>query len=869
MSAFNRTILAGAAALSLALTTGCDKEVKPVPEAGFISVSVLSKSLGADGGDAYGDLGGQLELLYESASGANHRASKSFTGLLDIPARVIVANKRTYTLSVLEIRSAQGKRLARLEDASLNRILSHAPRGVLLRVLVDAADLNAEPELQVVFSTQPGGESPVLTYRPLTDAFPDPRTLLTTTDIEGAGARLREFSSATQAWHEDLLRLVTEAASIDLRHLSLVLSGAYYSFQDRSRMYLEYSQLLQSPNATQPEVQQRLSRLANAIRLADELGVYLNRIVNLGLPKAADATLSDALELLSTALYPAGSAGDALRLPLLRWPNELTGPILQRLLALALEKGQPDAGAEIAARWYEKHSDHSTTRLVELAQRFRGEHRDALLLACANHVSDLSADRARSLAGISGARASEIALALTRRLPEISGKALATVASGIVDASARDAYLIEAVGLVAAFAVDGARAVIAQAGARASEVTVLVLRKVTELDGAKLVEIAGALSTPTLKDQALEDGVRLIAVITLTGAKAIVAASGPRAVQIAVLAIARVRDLTGAMLAEIASAAASGPARDSILLSGASSLQQLSAAGAVAMLQSAYAQRVDLARNILPKVRDLTGSTLADIARVGTNGQERDEILGAGAPLLQRVSLAGIKAVLSAADAATSELALALIPKLESALDGFVLADIANVSSDGAVRDRILEGALSRLQQVSVDEAKAVLQSAFARKRELGFSLLRKIAQLNGGRVADLAGVIPSGSIRDAVLMEGVRLLAALTTAELVLLLQAENAAELDLVLLGLEKTSDLSVENAIRVTDSLSGPSRDPFLSRAVELVTDLTANNLLPLADRAFTPAGREEVIRKGLAKLGGGGGTDPSVATSTTTL
>ncbi|HTL12575.1 MAG TPA: hypothetical protein VL588_08820, partial [Bdellovibrionota bacterium] len=86
----------GFLALLALLSGGCDKDIKPVPEAGYVSVSVLKETVQADGSSTFVDQGGALDLTYFTASGSKRSQGATFTGLLDVPAKVIVGGKKTY-----------------------------------------------------------------------------------------------------------------------------------------------------------------------------------------------------------------------------------------------------------------------------------------------------------------------------------------------------------------------------------------------------------------------------------------------------------------------------------------------------------------------------------------------------------------------------------------------------------------------------------------------------------------------------------------------------------------------------------------------------------------------------------------------------
>lgn len=320
----------GFVALVLTVTfQGCRQAEKVHPKKGKFTLALISRPHAWSSETSFRAAPGTLEAQYsgnESEVEASQTLTRTFVGGFSIPVQL--GNQGIpMELDELKIQGEGEKTLLKIDDTMMPSLVQQAGYSAMLMTVLITEDGGALPRIQ--FKRVP--PQAYFPYALLKQAFPDPVSIASAPDLEGTLAKLREIATPTQEYHEALLRIVTEAPSLDLAHLHLILDACYVNAAqvDTARVELartdeemvfpedapasagEAGRAVAEEEAENEEYRQAHEKLVHE---SQPLQPYVNRIILVGLSKATDLKSYDQAYALLSKLFPAQSHDRVFRL---------------------------------------------------------------------------------------------------------------------------------------------------------------------------------------------------------------------------------------------------------------------------------------------------------------------------------------------------------------------------------------------------------------------------------------------------------------------------------------------------------------------------------------------------------------------------
>jgi hypothetical protein len=290
---------------------------------------------------------------------------------------------------------------------------------------------------------------PRLEYVPLSSGFAAPKDILTTEDLSGTASTLKQASSATPEYHQELLELVQAAETLDAAHLELVVEAAYYPETLRAHMEKVANGLVRKTDALS---QLQHQAILKNLKRARQLGEWSNRIVALGIAQATDLEAASGLAMLGRLVVQESDAEETTAAFAAYRDRfaELEPTQLRKLFETALLKKALSFAADIAIEWFS--SEHTARELVELLIAFPpGDALDSVITRTATDLRDATAEDLRTLAHALRADAAitEAVPMMIETLPSLSAMQLVRIAGGIVAGHPRDAVMMDSIARIA------------------------------------------------------------------------------------------------------------------------------------------------------------------------------------------------------------------------------------------------------------------------------------------------------------------------------------------------------------------------------------------------------------------------------------
>ena len=876
---FFRGSLTALLLISLAGATGCKKPpttFNAVEGTATIEVKLQAKDK-ADSTELK-DREGVLRLKYERAGGTvldQLSTDVSFTGSAKVPllAKPVLKKKDpseipTFVLAGISILPVEAlgsetpvKSFADFAGTALSELKLKAERGEV-KILLTFVGADTQPAVEVVKTDRPVYDrDPATHYISIKSVFGSLNAVLEATDIQATLAQLRAIASATYEYHRELLEVARQGKKVDLEHTILLLDAAYFTVADaegmKARIAALYKRLEKtSDSQLRRDLQAEVNRVERNYSLAREFGQFTNQIVATVVKKLSDFTLENAT-ILSERLF-AGDGTNALFDEVHGKFSPFSADQKTFWMDRAVLKGAFASAGKFALDYFKQDTSKDFESLKALVLKLKGtDGADVLIVGALPEFSELSFEQAKFLVSQSNQKAVEIALDVLKKVTAITAAQLVSVADLFhSSSSARDQILLAGLPKIKALNVNETKAIVSASYQKGVEIALACFKKVSSLKGEDVASVCELFnSSSSARDSILIGAIPSLAVVTPAGIHAMVGASYQRGTEIAGMLFPKTTSLTGEEVAKIAELYnSSSSARDTIILTALPHLKPVTFSGVKAMVQQSYQKGVELFKTALPKLGSIKAAQALEVVSLyNTSSSARDQILTASLDFIGIVPVSEIVQLMQASYQSHETLGKTLMGRLE-VLTSKELASIVSIyHSSSTVRDRLLLAGLPKIVQLSAAETILLIREAYQEHLKIALFALDRIPGMTANDVFLIADVYHSSStVRDTIVTEGLARLKSVKTAELIKLVHAAYQKHLEITLAGLEKTSDLSVNNAIQIVSIYhsSSSARDKILLKAIDFVTDLDEENLIRLADQAY--ADRKGVLKKGLERL-----------------
>ena len=817
-----------------------DKKIEPLTGSGELSLVVFERENSTTPEKEFKAQGGVVTTTYAiETRGNSMTVSKtlSFTALIKIPLQVKI-EKDILSLIKLDIADGQGVLLYSLSGEALQGLKKEAKHGLDISI-IRTKDNSVPQEVKISKKTTlPPDVEPDKSYVPLTTVFPDPLDIIRIADVETTLKKLREVATATEEYHKDLLKVATDAPSLDVAHLHLLLDACYFPYAFRKQMEEEYQKLWEKHDE---ESQKLMQIIFENINLADTLAPYTIAILNVGMSKVFDLTLDKAIELLHK-LFSTGDSGVAFQY-VIKLFSPLSAQKKLEFLDLALQKSELKTALDLAQMWFRLDSGKKAATLIELAKRFGSEGRDSLILNVHSEIVSLTTDELLALISLAYSRKKELALA---RVNEVSDFSIANAVRVIqmFSSEGRDDVAEKVMSRGGFLTTDELRSVVSAAYARRLSIARNNCGRILGLKPENVVSLAQLFSSESRDEVVLACSARLEPMTTdqLIG---LVQAGYAQRVRIAKMHYLNLNDFSGGNIARIAQQFSS-ESKDAVIEGALESLKRVTSEEVKNLIDAAYAKRPAFAVGLAEKTTDLTAQNTADISS-HLSSEGRDMFLLRAVDLVTNLNGDNAASLIQYGYAKKLEIALKAIERISGLAVSQASFLASYLSSDS--RDLFLLRAADLVSDLSGENIPALIQYGYARKLEISLKSLRRLSGLGVENAIAAADSLSSDS-RDIFLLEALNRLSDLSGQNILSLSQHGYAKKFQILMTALELVKTLTVNQAIMIARNLSYDAKDSFLLRAVDLVVDLSTSNLISLASEAR--AKKDEVIQKGLDRL-----------------
>ena len=760
---------------------------------------------------------------------------------------------------------------------------------------------------------------PNLEYKSLTTAFPDPSVLTTTQDTLGALDVLRGVTSATLEFQTDLLSVAQNAKILDSTHLALIADGVFFPWMSYQAMVQFISDPRVCENVSYSVCQTKLAQVRKNQSLAVALGQSLNQILATGLTKVSSLNYVDGLALLQRVFPAALSDSEMNNLSFknaMALLPSLDSDQKFHLMRLAQKKSALSAAKSLAVSWFTANSDHEATTLIDLLNSFPSPAlRDSVFFEAVSSVHSLSSAQAKVIilaaqdqmktalaclektssltpkdvtdianllnkpedrnqwltAGVQklGLLTAADALTIVRQgspvsaqiaaqalalVSELTGTQLALITESVAYGPDRDQLILNQLQRITHVTAKEGSVLTRQAQGAGLHIALLSLKKVVSPQASDLVQIVDGLRYGPFRDLALVDGSNLVMGADFTSVQIAIKQAYNEKIQVMSILVKKLPRFSTVDLAALALDLYAGSLRDQILLTGSKFLTDLNIAGLVAMVNQADQQKFQVAYTIFSRMNQLSARDFGVVLKVISDGTTRDQLISVVFPMLKKVDAVGAAMIVDASQDYKVQFAMRLFKMIPS-VTGFDLDKMLAVCGSGIIRDQILAQAVPLLVSLTKEEAKALHSRAYNNKDDMAVLLMGKVADFDGTTIAEMAALSGRASSRDRIIAEGLKRLKQVDVAGLIAMIKVADKMVEKLAFEVVTRVPHYSADNAMDIFDVLPMSFQNRFLIVSVGTIENIDEPAITELALATTDQATRDQIISKGIDRMGGG--------------
>ena len=778
-----------------------------------------------------------------------------------------------------------------------------------------ANTLSMNPHLIITRSNLPTPDStPKLQYIAINSIFNSPSDITEGENTEEVFLKLRNISSLTTSYHQELLDILKTSTLIDFSHLLMMTDAMYFP----NSTYQLIEEMLTDPKACENITHQlcliKIAQLKSNAASSIKFGNYTNQLLFLGKSKLTHLTNEQAYLLLEKAYANLDSTKTLF--------NEIIGS-LENLSSiekisftdLAILKSAFTQATTLAINWFQYDSDLKPDSLISLAKHFPlSEMRDELILNAMTFLPELNVNEAKQLISLT-LNQIKVAKVTLSKITTISAGELAELVSICNSSSDKDDLITSGITKLKSSTTSEASELIRLASKNKTSISNSLIALIPNFKAADLVSILSQSSSGESRENILQANINRFSTLTAKEARIIADQSPKNTVSIILNFIPKIALLTGADLAYLVEAINSGPGRDEALSAGVKLVTSSDLESNISILKMAYNLKFQVTISLLAKTPSLKAIELARLANECLNETVRDQILLKGSDYLTETSINGVSAMVNLATKEKINVALITLAKLNNSsatdlglilktindghlrdqliaqalgilkiIDGAGAAIIVERSYDtkvetaarlislipnangsdldkilaicgsGNTRDLILSRTIGLLGKLTKEEAKSLYSRAYNNKESVAILLMTKVDDFDGQIIGEIAMFSSRGTTRDLIITEGLKRLKKVDTIGLISMIKASFKLTERLALEVSSRIEDLNVDNAIDISNALTNNElREKFLIHSIDLISDLDEPSITQLALAASTQEAREEIVKKGVEKLG----------------
>ena len=482
------------------------------------------------------------------------------------------------------------------------------------------------------------------------------------------------------------------------------------------------------------------------------------------------------------------------------------------------------------------------------------EDRNQWLSASIQKLGSISAEDVLTIVRVGSPVSASIASQALKSVSNLNGTQLSQITESVSYGPGRDQLILDQLQRIVRITPKEGNLLTAQASTSGLHIVLLALKKIPSPQVSDLVTIVEALHYGRFRDLALLEGSKAVVGADLPSIQAALKQAYGEKVQLMTLLVVLLPHFSTVDLASLALDLYTGSLRDQILMSGTKFVNDLNISGLIAMVNQADQEKYRVALSIFSRMNQLSARDLGIVLKVIADGGIRDQVISAVLPMIKKVDGIGASMVVAGTLENTVYVAMLLIKMIPS-VTGMDLDKILSVCGSGVIRDQILIQGIPLLGSITKEEAKALHRRAYNNKDNMAILLMGKVTDFDGNTIAEMAMLSGKAASRDLIIAEGLKHLKQVDAVGLIAMIKVADKMVEKLAFEVVIRIPHFSLDNSLDILDVLPPSFKDRFLIRSVDLLEVIDEPAITQLALATKDQATRDEIVRKGVDRLGDG--------------
>jgi hypothetical protein len=380
-----------------------------------------------------------------------------------------------------------------------------------------------------------------------------------------------------------------------------------------------------------------------------------------------------------------------------------------------------------------------------------------------------------------------------------------------------------------------------------------ILKSTSHLTGNDLANIISPLHVGTERDQALLIGIKLVETSDIQSDIANINIAYQTKVEVATALLQKTPAFNAFDLSLVSNLIVNTLSRDEIILNGLKIIEHINIDDLITLLKLTTNDKINISFLGFSKIIQPTSVQLGILLKTISDGPTRDRIIEKTISAIEIFDGNGAALIVDRSFETKLQTAAKLIQLIPNA-SGSDLDKMLAVCGSGNTRDLILTNAIKLLNKLTKTEAISLYSRAYANKESVALLLMSKVDDIDGQTIGDIALLSTKNSTRDLIITEGLKRLNKLDAPGLIAMLNVSTKLRERLVLIEVDRIIDFTPDDALIITKSIADTElQDKFLIHSIDLIKNLDEPTITLLALAANTQSSREEIVRKGIEKMG----------------
>lgn len=659
-----------------------------------------------------------------------------------------------------------------------------------------------------------------LNFQSITTLFENGHVMISNPNLEEAFNKIATIQSATPEFHNELLMILKAEEKLTLPQALFLLDAYYFT----TATTLEIKKAMTSDkiceNLDEEKCALKKNKIIENLKLADSFGAQLNQQILLSASKILNLD-GDAILNLIDRIYPLAEGSADLLQKLVDERDDL--------LTVEQKHKVLDAASRLQAMtFYHTYSD-------KWFHQYSVQEVEDILRAHPEEKNDY----------------------LKKLIPQMKNFGFSELSSIVLSCTVgdeREKIILDNLSLVSMTNMSDASLLIRNFPKIAFKVGLNIIELKNNLTGSDLLSIVESINKGSDRDNLLMKAIPKVTSIELKEMSGLVSLAYNLKIETGTLLVKKLNTISGKDLSAIAEGMQDQHARDVFLKNASEMLTDIDSFGVISMLALTANEKIQVALNSFAKFSTLSAKDLGNILRVMGDGNQRDLLIDKAIPLLKMIDGEGSAAIVEMSynnKIANAGKLLKLIPNKS----GTDLDKILSVCGSGNTRDQILMGNIGLLDKLTKVEASNLYTRAYDNKENVAILLMSKVDDIDGQTIGEIAHFSMKPATRDAIITEGLKRLVIVDGKGIIFLLKSTEKLQEKIILDLTPRLKDLDIKMATDVTNNISANDlKDKFLLLAIDIIKKLDEPSITKLAILAKSQTARAEIIKKGIAKIGG---------------